>query len=178
MSRFNLLVSSLVLGPMLAAAPAQAQRVSADIRIGSGPVDGRVIINDPYQYRRSRPVLVFPQRRVFVERVRFDRRFDRRWAYDKHQRKEWEHWRKDYDHWRRDWYNRFSRDYRVSVVYYDGRDDCYYDRFRPGLQEIRVYERDGRFYRFDDDDSYYDDSRSYRDDRDWRRDQDGWDRDR
>jgi len=160
------------------AAPAQAQRVSADIRIGGGPVDGRVIINDPYQYRRSRPVIVYQQRRVPVERIRFDRRYDRRWQYDKHQRKQWDHWRKDYDHWRRDWYNRFSRDYRVSVVYYDGREDCYYDRFRPGLQEIRVYERDGRVYRFDDNDSYYDDGRYSRDDRDGRRDGDGWDRDR
>src|SRR5689334_3930058 len=32
-SRFKLLVSSLVFGPLLMAAPAQAQRVSADIRI-------------------------------------------------------------------------------------------------------------------------------------------------
>ena len=183
MSRFNLLVSSLVFGPFLAAAPLEAQRVSADIRIGSGPVDGRVIINPPYYYGRPRPIFVAPPRRVVVERVRFDRRFDRRWAYDKHYRKDWERWHRDYDHWRRDWYRRFGSDYRVAVLYYDGRDDCYYDRYRPGLEEIRVYERDGRFYRWDDDESNYDDDRfdrGGRRDRDYDRHDDrdgnGWDR--
>ena len=180
MSRFNLLVSSLVFGPFLAAAPLEAQRVSADIRIGSGPVDGRVIINPPIYYGRPRPIIVVAPRPIVVERIRFDRRFDRRWAYDRHSRKDWERWQRDYDHWRRDWYRRLGRDSRI-IVYYDRRDDCFYDRFRPGLEEVSVYEQDGRFYRLDDDQSYYDDDRydrgdRYRDDR-YDRDRDDRDRD-
>ena len=165
MTRFNLLASSLLFGSLFTAGKSEAQQVSADIRIHSGPVAGRVI--------------VVPERRVYVERIRFDRRFDRRWAYDKHQRKEWERWRRDYDHWRNDWHRRLGRNYRVIVVYYDRRDDCFYDRFRPGLEEISVYEQDGRLYRLDDDESYYDQDRWDRGDRYDRDDRyDRYDRDR
>lgn len=131
----NLFLGSAVLLPLLAATPAQAQRVSADIIIGGGPVAGRITINDRNRYR-PRPI-----RRVEWVRVR--------------------------DHRRDSWFRKMRQHARVMVVYYDRRDDCYYyDRFAPGLDEIRVYEEDGRYYRLDDD-RYYDDryDRYDRDDR-------------
>jgi hypothetical protein len=135
-----LLVSSSFLVSLLASAPAQAQRVSADIRIDGGPVAGRVRIGDRDRYR-SRPVV----RRVYVERIRRDR--------GRHN----------------GWYKDFRRGARIVVVYYDPRDDFYYDRRYDGLEEIRVYERDGRYYRLDDDRYGYDDDR-YDDRRDGRYD--------
>jgi hypothetical protein len=122
MNTQNLLVSSSLLVSLLASTPAQAQRVSADIRIGGGPIDGWVRIGDRDRYR-SRPVV----RRIYVERIRRD--------HGRHY----------------GWYKNFRRGARIVVVYYDPRDDYYYDRGYDGLEEIRVYERDGRYYRIDDD---------------------------
>ena len=160
MNTRNLLVSSSFLVSLLASAPAQAQRVSADILFGGGPVEGRVRIGDRDRYR-SRPVV----RRIYVERIRRDR--------GRHN----------------GWYNHFRRGARIVVVYYDPRDDFYYDRRYDGLEEIRVYERDGRYFRLDDDRYGYDDDRydrrdgrydgrnggrydDRRQDRDWDRDHD------
>jgi len=117
----NLVLSSAILFPLLLVSPVEAQRVSADIIIGGGPVSGRVIIGDRRYDRRPR----------MIRRIELVRRHDNR---------------------RSDWYRKFRRDHHVVMVYYDRRDDCYYfDRFRSGLVEIRVYERDGRYYRLDDD---------------------------
>ncbi len=134
----------------LVSGSASAQRVSADIRIGGrGPINGRVQIESRDRYRdRFYRDYGYRPRQVRVEVIRrSDRRFD---------------WGGRFNDW-----NRFRRDARVVVVYYDRDDDCYYDReFYPGLQEIRVLEEDGRFYRFDDgysnrgyDDRRYDDRR-------------------
>jgi hypothetical protein len=108
---------------------ASAQRVTADIRIGSGPVVGRVIVGDPdrwhsrgigevdsYHYRRP------AYREVAVYRIH---RADGRWRH---------------------------RGYRAVSVWYDIDRDRYYDhgdRYRNGLREVVIYERDGRYY--DDD---------------------------
>jgi len=143
-----LLVSSSLLTSLLLSTSAQAQRVSADIIIGGGPVSGRVLIDSRERYR---------PRRVRVERIRFGDRG------------------RDYG-----WFDDFRRDARVIVLYYDDRDDYYYDRsYYPGLAEIRIFERGGRYYRIDDERRYYEDrSRSRYDDgyrfdrRDNRRD--GW----
>jgi len=117
----NLVLSSAILFPLLFVSPVQAQRVNADIIIGGGPVSGRIIIGDRRYDRRPR----------MIRRVEWVRRHDNR---------------------RAGWYRNFRRDHRVMVVYYDRRDDRYYlDRFQSGLVEIRVYERDGRYYRLDDD---------------------------
>ena len=116
---------ALLVPLLLSAQPADAQRVRADIRIGGGPLSGHIHIGPDRDYRDYRP------RRLRVEYLR---------------------WR-DYSH-RRDWVRQFHRDARVVVIYYDRRDGFYYDRFRPGLYEIRVFERKGRFYRWDDDGFY------------------------
>jgi hypothetical protein len=128
MKPLNLLAGSLLLFPLLVTTPAQAQRVSADIRIGGGPVSGRVRIDSRDGYR---------PRRLRVERIRLGDRG------------------RDYG-----WFDDFRRDARIVVLYYDGQDDFYYDRGYPGLEEIRIYERDGRYYRIDDDRRGYD-NRSY-----------------
>lgn len=128
----NLMLGSAALVPLLSARPALAQRVQADIRIGGGPISGRVVIGDPYGYRYRPREAYIPVRRVYVERVRFR------------------------DRGRREgWFKKFRRNARVAV-YYDRRDDCFYDRYRPGYREIEVFERDGRYY-WPDEDRYYDD---------------------
>lgn len=131
-----LLVSSSLLASLLLTASAQAQRVSADIRIGGGPVSGRVLIDSRERYR---------PRRIRVERILLGDRG------------------RDYG-----WFDDFRRDARVIVLYYDDRDDYYYDRsYYPGLQEIRIFERGGQYYRIDGDRRYYDNWGYGRDD--WNR---------
>ncbi len=120
----NFVFGSALLLPLFSAVPAQAQRVNADIMIGGGPVSGRVIIGDRGRdgYRgRPRPI-----RRV--------------------------EWIGARDYRRDDWWRRFQRESRLIVVFWDRDDDSYYmDRYRSELLEIRVYERDGHFYRVEDD---------------------------
>ena len=65
----------LAMLPVLAAPRADAQRVSADVWIGTGPVFGRVHIgDDPYDRyelrRRYERVVVVELRVIVVERVR------------------------------------------------------------------------------------------------------------
>ena len=169
--------------PMLAAPRAEAQRVNADVWIGTGPVSGRISIgDDPYdryelRRRHDRRVVIVQPRVIVVEKIRPRGRG-----------------------WSRNAYGRFRQNARVIVVYYDQRGGRWYDRpFRRGLQEVRVFERGGRYFwidahdrdwqrdyndrsndRYDrrDDrrDDRWDDRRERRhgDDRDWERD---WDRD-
>jgi hypothetical protein len=133
----NLVLSSALLLPLLSATPAAAQRVEADIRIGGGPVSGRVIIGDRRGYDRYRP--------RHVGRVEWIRVRDRGFHHG--------------------WFKKFRREARIIVVYYDRRDDRYYDHDRGGWDRVRLYQHGGRYYRIDDD-NFYD---RY-DDRDWRRD--------
>jgi hypothetical protein len=117
--------SALLIPMLLSAPPASAQRVSADVRIWGGPVAGHIRIGPdryPYRYRDYRPRIV----RVEVLRVR------------------------DYRH-PPGWFREFRRTARVYIVYRDRDRDLYYDRYRPGLVECEVYERDGRFYRWESD---------------------------
>ncbi|HEV8599924.1 MAG TPA: hypothetical protein VGQ69_11230 [Gemmatimonadales bacterium] len=153
-------LGSALLFSLVSAGSASAQRVSADIRIGGrGPVSGHVRI-DSHDHYRDRYYRDYGYRPRLV-RVDVIRR---------------------HDHGRHNgWFRQFQRKARVVVVYYDRRDDCYYDRrFYPGLEEIRVYERDGRYYRPDDRDwdDRYDDRRydgRYDDWYDGRERRDGWD---
>jgi hypothetical protein len=163
--------------PMLAAPRAEAQRVNADVWIGTGPVAGRIRIgDDPYdryalRRRHERQVVIVQPRVIVVEKIRPRGRG-----------------------WSRNAYGRFRQHARVIVVYYDRRAGRWYDRpFRRGLHEVRVYERGGRYFwidakdrdwerdyndrRYDDRrDDRWDDRRDGRrdDDRDWERD---WERD-
>jgi hypothetical protein len=142
-------LNSAILFPLLFSAPVQAQRVTAEIRIGGGPVSGHIILGDVRRRYESRPRA--------IRQVEWIRGGDRR---------------------RDDWFRRFGRQAQVVIVFYDRDDDRYYfDRYRSGLQEIRIYERDGRFYRFEDDRyGRHDDRWSDRRDHRWsdRRD-DRWD---
>lgn len=139
---------------------AAAQTVSADIRIGTGPVRGRIIAGDPIR-RPSREVVIVAPRH-------YDRPVYREVAVSRmHRSNGW---------WR-------GRGYRAITVWYDIDRDRYYDhgsQYRDGLREVVIYERDGRFY--DDDHDRYTDRRhgpDRRDDQDDRRDdrqhRDGYD---
>lgn len=109
---------------------AHAQRVVADIAIQDGPLTGHVIIGQPPAYHREviRDRYHRPEPRVIVI------------------------YRRGYDD---GWYHR--RGYRVIRVWYDARYDRYYDRYDgryPGLREMTVYERDGRYYRTEERNDY------------------------
>lgn len=124
--RMTLLTAAVLLGAMPRATEAQ---VSGAIVIGGWPVGGIITIGAPHRF----PV---PARRVvFVERFRPDRVIVvERWYPSRHERR--------FDPHR----------YHRRVIWYDGHGGRYYDRARPGLRRIDVYERDGRYYRRDDRD--------------------------
>jgi hypothetical protein len=132
----SIVVGGMALGLLLAARPAPAQMVQAGVVIRSGPVSGHLIVGEPapvvvYREPVRRVVVVdrYAPRVIVVESVRGPRGR----AYG----------------WRR--YH-----YRPVVVYYVGY--RYYDRWfggRPGLRRVEVYERDGRFYRWDGDREHY-----------------------
>jgi hypothetical protein len=110
-------------------AAAQAQHVTADLRVVSGPVAAHVIVGRPYY----RPVVVRREvivvHRYYAPRVIVVRRIV---------------------HPHRGWY-RAARWNRV-VAYYDHRNGRYFDRYdarTPGLREVRLYERGGQYYDLD-----------------------------
>lgn len=153
----NMIGAFLSMGA-LAAAPAQAQRVAADVIIRSGPVAGHIVVDHGYSSYTGETVVVHrraPRRVVVVEH-----RGPRVIVVDRFRhRKHWKHWKR--------------HGYRPVTVYYaSGR---YYDRHRPGVREVIVYERDGRYYRGWDDDRF--DRHRDRDrdrDRDRHHDRDRW----
>lgn len=130
------IVAASLLATLLAAAPAAAQTVAAEVLVRSGPVVGQVTVGDAYAAYRRRPVIVrryptarpivvvehYAPRVVVVERLH-GHRSSRAWA---------------------------RQGYRPVTLYYaDGR---YYDRWNerwPHADEVVVYERGGRFYRAD-----------------------------
>lgn len=75
---------------------------------------------------------------------------------------------------RRDWSPRHYRDAKVVVVYYDRGRNLYFDKHRKGLERVRVFRLNDRYYRYDD---YDRDRRNYRTkyDRHDRRDRRDWD---
>lgn len=142
----SMAVGTAVLALAMVASPAPAQNVQAGVVIRSGPVRGHVVVGEPVVYREPvrRVVVVerYHPRTIVVERIDA-RRYPRAW-------------------WKR-------HGYAVTTVYYDDRNDCYYDRRisnRRGLREVTVYVRDGRYYRVDGDERYY---RSDRHDDNYRR---------
>ena len=136
---------------LLAPVTLSAQRVTADIAIGSGPVAGRIIIGEPDYYHGGVAPRHAPRYRPAVREVIVVR------AHRGH-----------------GWYRRYG--WRPVRVWYDASRRVYYAN-RPvygtrGLRLVVVYERGGR-YVFDDDD------RGWRDaDRRDRYDDDRYDDDR
>lgn len=117
--RIALRVGIVALGAVATAQSSVAQRVSADIHIGSGPVDGVIRIGDRPDYRvYGRP------RRMVVER--------------RHGR----------------WNSRNYRNAQFVVVFYDRDRDLYFDRYDQGLDEVRVFQDGGQYYRYDSYDGY------------------------
>jgi hypothetical protein len=117
--RASIIAGSLLVGLTLVA-PLSAQQVAAAVVVRSGPVAGRVVVGREYStYRRPVTYRPVPARIVVVERV-----------YVRHPglAHRWE--RRGY--------------HRMVLFYWDGR---YYDRDlrRPGVREVVVYERSGRY---------------------------------
>lgn len=119
--------------------PAAAQMVEAGVVIRSGPVAGHVVIADRADHHRTVVVERYAPRVIVVRHIHTPRGRAHGW-------------------WKR-------HGYRPVVLYYDVRDDRFYDRWhrdRRGIREIMVYERGGRYY------SDYEWRRDRRDDRDYR----------
>ena len=152
---FGLLVA---LAPM----PAEAQRVSADIYVGTGPIRGHVRVGERPRYYRARHVVVQPRyrsERVIVIERRPQRLHVQRWRHHRHGSRVCVASRHD-----------------TVIVFYDARKDRFYDDYRPGLREVAVYEHEGGLYRdWDRDDyrRYHEDDRRY--DRRWSDDDDDYD---
>lgn len=150
-----------ILAAVLLAAPVTlaAQRVSADIAIGGGPVSGRILIGDPYPYYHGDvAVRHYPRYRPAYREVVILR-----------------------GHRGHGWYRRHG--YHPVRAWYDApRRFYYHDRpihGRPGLREIVLWEREGRYIHELDGSSWRDEYRDWRDrDRHWRDDRRRDDRDR
>jgi hypothetical protein len=126
-----------------------AQRVSADIHIGGWPVAGTIRIGEqwdgPYAGRpRSGAVVVI--RPEYPRRIYVERRHG--------------------------WNRRGRGNARLAVVYYDRHCGEYFDRYRRGLEEVRVLRDNDRYYWYDDYDG--DRDKRYRYDRRGRDDDRGW----
>jgi hypothetical protein len=95
---------------------AQAQQVSAEITIASGPVAGRVIVGEPYRHPtyRQRPAY----REVIVVR----------------------------DHRGRGWYHNRRGYSQVRVYYDADRDCYYDRPYYRGLRAMVVYQNNGRYF--------------------------------
>jgi hypothetical protein len=139
--------SILAVAALAFSTPMQAQQISADIVLHSGPVRGHVIVGDAYSTYRRPAVVVYqrPARVIVVERFRHHR----------HHR-----------HWKRHGYR------QVTVYYRDGRYFDRYDRRHPRMREVMVYERDGRYYRHCDECDRYERHHDWEHDRDYDRSHD------
>jgi hypothetical protein len=105
-----------------------AQAIGGTIAVRSGPVSASVAFGGYPYYPPRRRVLVVDN---YAPRVIVVQRLPHR----------------GYGYWR-------HRGYRTTTVWYDQRRDCYYAgpvaRY-PGLSQVDVYERDGGYYRADQD---------------------------
>ena len=111
-------IAGSLLGGLVLVASLEAQQVSADIAVRSGPIAGRVLVTDGYStYRQRRVVYREAPRVIVIERVHRHR-----------------------GHWKR-------HGFRPMTVYYvNGRYyDRWYGNPR-GVRRVVVYERHGRYY--------------------------------
>lgn len=124
--RLALVIGAAMLGALPQATEAQ---VSGAIVIGGWPVGGVITIAVPHR-------VIVPARRVVILERYVPARVIvvERWYPSRHERR--------FD----------SHRYHRRIVWYDGPGGRYYDRARPGLRRIEVYEREGRYYRRDDRD--------------------------
>ena len=129
----SVVAGSLLSGLVLVASSLEAQAVSANVVLRSGPVAGHVVVSDGYSTYLRAPVVVYrrpPVRRVVVverhaPRVVIVERVHR------HQPRRY---------WKRHGFR------PVTLYYLDGR---YYERLPGrayGAREVTVYEREGRYY--------------------------------
>lgn len=154
MSRTVLFSTGLILSLTAVPRAADAQRVSADIVLRGGPIAGVVRIGRPPSYYGRYVEVIRPRARpsrVIVLRREPARVQIIRWQGHRHDGR----------------YCRGGHFSRVGV-FYDGRHDRFYDGYRPGLEEVEVYEHDGVLYRDWDRDDYRNevhrrDGRGYRD---------------
>ena len=58
------IVAGSLLATLLAAAPAAAQNVAADVLVHSGPVVGQVTVGDAYASYRRRPAVIVHRRPI------------------------------------------------------------------------------------------------------------------
>ncbi|HXE56678.1 MAG TPA: hypothetical protein VNK43_01645 [Gemmatimonadales bacterium] len=148
-ARRGIALGTLALG--LVAAPLAAQAVTADIHVVLGDRHPDHPVYHRIPARRVVVVERYAPRVIVVERVRHPHR---------HHRRVERFWRK--------------HGYRPVVVYFDRHHGVFYDRYdrrKPGLREVVVWERDGRYftdrewdarewrhqYREDDDHDWHDD---------------------
>ncbi len=136
---------------LLAATPAPAQDVRAEVQIRTGPVLGRILIGeDRYRIEPRERVVVVERVRRPGERIVVERRNTRRVTIveDFRANKQRSHARHDNRH---------------VTAWWDPRTDQYgFQRWRSGLQRVTLCEHGDKFYVLGD---RYDDH-----DRDWRRD--------
>ena len=119
---------TFALAVALPSASLQAQYVGGGIVVHSGPVSAGVVFGPHVYYPPQRRVVVvhdYSPRVILVRRVSY----------------------RGYGYWR-------HRGYHPITVWYDDRRDCYYPtpsgRY-PGLRPVDVYERDGSYFRVDQD---------------------------
>lgn len=120
---------------ILAAAPAAAQDVRADVRIRTGPVDGRVVIGGDTRYPRERErVIVVDRDRRGPDRVVVERRSSRRVTIVEDFRAGTQR-------------SHARHDNRHVVAYWDPRRDEYgFQRWRAGLRTVLLCEHGDKFY--------------------------------
>ena len=148
----SVVAGSLLSGLVLIAFPMQAQQVSADVVLRSGPVAGRIAVGEGYSTYGRQPVVYRrpPGRRIVV----VERPVARLIVVDR------VHRHRPANFWRRHGFR------PVTLYYVHGR---YYDRpvHRPYVRQVTVWERDGRFYdECDDHDRYDHDRHDHEHDRD------------
>lgn len=143
-SRYPLMPALPALVWLLAASPAPAQQVRAEVRIATGPVAGRVVIGDR-GYLPARVVVVDRGPRVVVKRRGSDRTIiideDRRRAHRQHGRHHKRHVR----------------------GYWDPRTNrFYFERWNSRLRPVLFCEHGKQYHLLDDiRDDHYDRSRRY-----------------
>lgn len=135
---------------MLAATPAAAQDVRAEVQIRTGPVLGRILIGDRRPATRERVVVVERGRRP-GERIVVERRDTRRVRIVEDFRANTQR-------------SHARHDNRHVTAWWDPRTDQYgFQRWRSGLERVTLCEHGDKFYVLSD--------RYDRDhDRDWHRD--------